>query len=362
MARPISASTARGKLALPGWTVACALAEAIGMTAAAAAARTADVLHQAGVDRVAGLAVVVAGGLVEGAALGALQSRVLGPALGARVARRWLLVTAAVAGVGWALASAPSALSGAGDGTAPPLPLVLAAAGVLGAVMGLALGAAQSTVLRGNVTRPWRWPSRSAAAWAPAMVVIFLGATLPSPQWPTAVVVPLGTLTGLLAGVTLGVVSGPLLSTLDGPPVHNAMVLRLLGSRAHRMLDRSLVGLRVVGTVTGVVRELPVQYAADGDGIVVLPGHPDGKKWWRNLRGGAEVTVLLGGRWSAGYGVVLSPGDAGYAAAAETYRRRWPRARLPEGQPLVRIGQSATGGRPGVTRAGLTRAGGTGAR
>jgi len=223
--------------------------------------------------------------------------------------------------------------------------------------MGVALGAAQSLVLRGSVANSRRWPWRSAAAWTPTMMVIFLGATLASPRWPTVAVIPLGTLTGLAAGVTLGLLSGSLLSALDGPPLHNATVLRLLESRAHRLVDRSLVGLRVRGRASGILRCFPVQYAEDDDGFVVLPGHHERKTWWRNLRGGAEVAVLTGGRWSPGQGLVLRPGDAGYAAAADTYRRRWPRARLAEVQPLVRVELS-----PSSSRLPLTRGGGTGAR
>ena len=62
------------------WVVACAVAEAIGMTAAAGAARSATALTDHGVTHATawGLLVVVLGGLVEGTALGWLQARALG--------------------------------------------------------------------------------------------------------------------------------------------------------------------------------------------------------------------------------------------------------------------------------------------
>ena len=73
------------------WVVACAVAEAVGMTAAAAAARTATTLDDRGVANAAawGLTVVVVGGVVEGAALGWLQARALWDVLDVSARRRW---------------------------------------------------------------------------------------------------------------------------------------------------------------------------------------------------------------------------------------------------------------------------------
>jgi hypothetical protein len=334
-----------GSVPVRRWVAACAVAEMVGMTASALAARSADDLTRAGGSAYAALAMVVAGGLVEGCALGVLQAEVLRGVLGTAVARRWALVTTAVAGMGWAAASAPAAFAEQDPaGAAPPLWLVIGGAGALGAVMGLLLGAAQGAAIRHHVLRPWRWAQVSALAWTPAMVVIFVGATLPSAAWPTVAVVPMGAVTGLVAGTLLGMLSGPMIRVLDGVPVHNAVVLGLLSSPAHRALDRALIGLRVTGRVTGRSSELPVQYAEDDAGLVVLPGHHERKRWWRNLRGGADLVLLVGGSWRPGRGEVLTTENPEYAAAAATYRRRWPRASLPDGQPLVRISGRGEGG------------------
>jgi hypothetical protein len=129
-----------------------------------------------------------------------------------------------VAGLGWAAASAPALFADQGAvGSAPPLLLIVAGAGALGAVMGLLLGAPQGAALRGHVSRPWRWAEVSALAWTPAMVVIFLGATVPSAKWATMAVALTGAFTGLVAGTLLGVLSGALMSVLDGQPVENAV-------------------------------------------------------------------------------------------------------------------------------------------
>jgi hypothetical protein len=336
-------------LSLTRWTALCATAEAIGMAAAATAAKTSQALvGEPGDGRESALALclVVGGGLVEGIALGALQAAGLGRLLPGLNRRRWLLITVAVAGVGWAAASAPAALPGADDaGATPPLALILGGALLLGAVMGALLGAAQATVLRGQVRHPRRWVGANLAAWAPAMVVIFLGASAPEADWPGPTVVLLGALTGLGAGASLGLVSGWFLPTLDGPSAQNRLVDGVLGSPVHRVLDRPLVALRVRGVVTGRTFELPVQYAAEdssavnavGNAVVVVPGRPETKRWWRNLIEPAPVDVLLQGHWQHGHGILLHAGEPGYDTALGVYRRRWPRADIPPDSPLVQV-------------------------
>ncbi|MGZ4609129.1 MAG: nitroreductase/quinone reductase family protein [Actinomycetes bacterium] len=338
-------------LSLARWTTLCAIAEAIGMTAAATAAKTSQTLIGEpgnGREAAVALSLVVGGGLVEGVALGSLQAAGLSRPLPALDRRRWLLVTTAVAGVGWAAASAPGVLSGSDSGPEPPLLLVLGGAVGLGALMGALLGAAQATGLRGHVPHPWRWVGANAAAWAPAMAIIFLGASSPGADWPGAAVAALGAATGLAAGTVLGLATGWFLPTLDGPPAYNRVVLRLLGSPAHGALDGALVALRVRGRVTGRTFELPVQYAETEAGVVVVPGRPETKRWWRNLVDRAPVDVLLRGRWQHGDAVVLRPGDPDYDPAIAAYRGRWSRAHLPDDSPLVRVWLGA--GRPTPAR------------
>jgi hypothetical protein len=192
--------------------VACALAEGIGMTAAAGAARAGESLAD---ERGASwaLAAVVAGGLVEGVALGTAQGTVLARWLPGFRRGAFLGATVAVAGLGWAAASAPGVLASDDGGAAPPLPLVLLGAAGLGVVMGGALGAAQSLALPGRAPRR-TWVVANAAAWPPTMAVIFLGATTPGAEWPLGAVLALGLATGVAAGTVLGLVSGAFLPRL----------------------------------------------------------------------------------------------------------------------------------------------------
>jgi uncharacterized integral membrane protein len=333
-------AVAEQPLSLVGWTALCAVAEAIGMTAAAAAAKGSQALIGEPANSrevVEALSIAIAGGLVEGVALGGLQALGMGRLLPDLNRPQWVLVTTAVAGVGWAGASAAAAGSGRDDGAAPAPLLILGAAIVLGAVLGTLLGTGQATVLRAQVRHPWRWVGANMAAWPPAMAVIFFGASVPGTDWPAGTVIALATVTGLLAGAILGLISGWFVHCPDGPSAQSRIALYLLGGPAHRLLDRALVALCVRGVVSGSTFELPVQYAAGDNAVVVLPGKPATKSWWRNLVDPAPVEVLLAGRWQPGYGIVLHPGEPGYDAALNLYRQRWPRAAIPADNPLVQV-------------------------
>lgn len=188
------------------WAAWCALAEAVGMTAAAAAAKASHSWW--GEPSTAGavtgsLLLVVAAGLVEGTALGLAQSRLLRSS-GWAVRHRWFLAaTVLVAGLGWAAASAPAALAGpGGGGSEPPQLLVVLGGAGLGLVLGPLLGGAQATALSAAARRSW--VRANLIAWPAAMAVIFLGATTPGPDWAPASVVLAGTLTGAAAGAVLG--------------------------------------------------------------------------------------------------------------------------------------------------------------
>ncbi|GAA1973987.1 hypothetical protein GCM10009777_02910 [Microbacterium pumilum] len=171
------------------------------MTASAIAARVADDIPAS-----IGLIIIVIGGLVEGVALGLLQSAWLARRFPGLSRLWWTLITTAVAGVGWALASAPAAL-GDDSGAPPPVFVILLASAGLGAAMGALMGVAQAAVLVRAVPHPWRWIPISTLAWMPTMVVIFAGATLPDASWSTPSVVVTAAMTGLIAGAALGGVS-----------------------------------------------------------------------------------------------------------------------------------------------------------
>lgn len=200
------------------WVLACAAAETVGMAAAAGAAQLS---HRAvgepstGEGVVIALGFAVAGGLVEGLCLGLAQSWALSRTHRTHSRRRYVLVTQAVAALGWAGASLPGALSGGSSGDQPPVALVAAGGAGLGLAMGTIMGVAQALALLRVVGHPWRWVGANALAWTPAMSVIFVGATTPDATWSWWRVVGLGCVTGCAAGAMLGAVLGRWANRLD---------------------------------------------------------------------------------------------------------------------------------------------------
>jgi F420H(2)-dependent quinone reductase len=77
--------------------------------------------------------------------------------------------------------------------------------------------------------------------------------------------------------------------------VANPLLLRLLRTRAGRLLGRRLAVLRYTGARTGRAHELVTMYVHSGDTAWIFVGQPEHKSWWRNLRTPAEVTLWLAG-------------------------------------------------------------------
>jgi len=320
------------------WVLRCAAAEAVGMTAAAAAARGADHLLVAGGPAATAVAwtAVVAAGCIEALALGTAEATLLRRRLPALRAGRFVLVTVLVAGVAWAAGSAPGLLSaGTGSSAGPGLAFLLAAGAGVGVVTGGLLGAAQAAALPRGARRS-AWVAANLVGWTVAMAVVMVGAGTPSAAWAPGAVLPWAALTGALAGALLGACLGWFAPSLTGPPVHNRAVLALL-RRSPRPAGRALVGLRVTGRRSGRLVELPVMYAERAGVLWVAVGHTAAKTWWRNLADRPCVQVLRAGRWTGFTAQVVHRGGPGYAEGRAVYAGRWPRARLADDDVLVRL-------------------------
>ena len=88
----------------------------------------------------------------------------------------------------------------------------------------------------------------------------------------------------------------------------NRVVKLILSSPAHGMLSDRLLILTVTGRRTGKKRTFPVAYEQDGDKLSLHIDWPERKVWWRNLIGGAPVSVRLRNQVRHGHGV--THGDA----------------------------------------------------
>lgn len=199
------------------WIAANAAGEMIGLGATAAIVVVSILFTQtAGILMVpvaAGVA-VAAGAIIEGTVVGAAQWLVLRRPLPHMRWRSWVLATAAGALAAWTLGMIPSTLAnlGADSGAAPPPEMGSATAFALAALMGLVLGPVlgfpQWLVLRRYVHRAFWWVPANAAAWAPAMVVIFAGAgSVPAGGVGPGLVLAL-LLTLAAAGAVVGAIHG----------------------------------------------------------------------------------------------------------------------------------------------------------
>lgn len=211
-----------------------------------------------------------------------------------------------------------------------------------GLVEGLALGSAQAWNLRRWLPRLRRARFVAATvlvarlAWPPVMVTIFAGASLPGEDWSPAAVVGVGAATGAVAGGLLGLTTYWALGSMTTVPLWDRVLLRLLGS-SWGWLDGDLVGVEVRGRRTGWTYRMPVRYAVDLEGaLVVVPR--DGTSWWRNVhRSTTAVEVLWQGEWLPAYAEPLVPGHPDHEEAWATYSLRWPRAHLPANGVVLRV-------------------------
>ena len=117
---------------------------------------------------------------------------------------------------------------------------------------------------------------------------------------------------------------------------YNPIIVWLLYSRFHRMLSGVTMVINYTGRRSGKVYRLPVGYSRAGDNLLTTSFKH--RKWWRNLRGGANVTLRLQGKdVKARSEVVEDP--QGVMEGIEAFIRSDPRARRMFGMKLGKNGQ-----------------------
>ena len=119
-------------------------------------------------------------------------------------------------------------------------------------------------------------------------------------------------------------------------PILRPLLRGPLGSR----LGRRLGVLRYRGRRSGQARELVVQYVRDGDRVWVMPGQPNRKQWWHNMREPMPVELWLAGQNLHGVASAISDRDqpTDVVDALTVYRTVFPRARNAGGSTvMVRI-------------------------
>ncbi len=76
------------------------------------------------------------------------------------------------------------------------------------------------------------------------------------------------------------------------PPFVTQTMKLVLRSPMHGMVSKTVLLITFTGRKSGKTYTTPVDYSQDGDQVYIFT-HAD---WWKNLRGGAPVTLRIRGR------------------------------------------------------------------
>jgi hypothetical protein len=80
----------------------------------------------------------------------------------------------------------------------------------------------------------------------------------------------------------------------------NRVFAPLLRGPLGRRLGHHFAVIHYRGRRTGTAYELVTQYARDGATVWIMPGNPQHKTWWRNMRGPMSIELWLAGQEVAG--------------------------------------------------------------
>jgi hypothetical protein len=202
------------------WTVSCAAGELLGIGCAGALAFAVN--HAVGepvtlTEKLIVLGCMLLAGAIEGTVLGWLQWRVLKEKIQLLAAKDWIGMTVLIAVLGWFLGMLPSLFFIPSDPNptetvAPSAfenPWVFAGLSIsVGLVLGALFGLFQWFALRKYVSKSTSWITANALGWGAGLGWIYLFASLPDEHSPVWANVLLGVAGGVLAGLSVGAVTG----------------------------------------------------------------------------------------------------------------------------------------------------------
>jgi deazaflavin-dependent oxidoreductase (nitroreductase family) len=101
------------------------------------------------------------------------------------------------------------------------------------------------------------------------------------------------------------------------------------------MVSQGVMLVSVTGRKSGKTISTPTNYLRDGNTLWVISWRD--RKWWRNLRGGATIRVLLAGQRMEGRGHVIEEQRAVAQSLFDYYRK------VPQYAKYVKIGLDTAG-------------------
>lgn len=75
---------------------------------------------------------------------------------------------------------------------------------------------------------------------------------------------------------------------------YDPIIAFLLRSPVHGLVDKGILLINYTGSKSGKKYSVPVSYLKDSDDYLITSLRK--RKWWRNFRGGAQVTLHVNGR------------------------------------------------------------------
>jgi len=104
------------------------------------------------------------------------------------------------------------------------------------------------------------------------------------------------------------------------PPIVNSAMKFVLRSPMHGMVSQSILLITFTGRKSGKTYSTPVSYSQH-DGEVYVFTHSN---WWKNLRGGAPVTLRIRGRELQGLPEPIAEDKQAVAAGLAAHLRQVP--------------------------------------
>ncbi len=108
------------------------------------------------------------------------------------------------------------------------------------------------------------------------------------------------------------------------PRWFNKAIAWVLRTPLHALVSKDIMLLTVTGRKTGKRYPMPVSYARDGE-LIVCSTDRTRADWWKNLRGGATVTLRLCGQEVTGQATVISEDRQALTKGINTMLTQVPR-------------------------------------
>ena len=104
------------------------------------------------------------------------------------------------------------------------------------------------------------------------------------------------------------------------PPIVNSTMKFVLRSPVHSMVSKTILLISFTGRKSGKTYSTPVSYSQTGDQVSIFT-HAN---WWKNLRGGAPVTLRIQGRDLQGLPEPVAEDKQAVAAGLAAHLRKVP--------------------------------------